>query len=169
VLVFILVWETLGKDGSSVDSYFSYFTNLSYIGICSYFFASGVQTLSYANNLKRGGKNYPLQHWPRILQYLHVLLLSTIVTFPILVTIVFWVLLSSPSTFAIPFSTWSNISRHALNSILAVFEIALTNIGPLPWIDLPPTILFLGCYLGVAYITHATQGIYSAYFFFFFS
>ena len=31
----------------------------------------------------------------------------------------------------------------------------------MPWIDLPVTIVLLGGYLGVAYITHATQGIYS--------
>lgn len=61
------------------------------------------------------------------------------------------------------FTAWSNISKHALNSAMAIFEIGLTNIGPLPWIDMPVTVLILGGYLGVAYITHATQGIYSTY------
>ena len=104
--------------------YFSYFTNLTYIGICAYFFASGVQTLLYARKLNKGEESYPLQRWPRVLRYLHTLLLSTVVTFrechrpnPIirtfwmtvtnsafLVTIVFWVLLASSSTFATPFS-----------------------------------------------------------------
>ncbi|KAF8803216.1 hypothetical protein BYT27DRAFT_7195795 [Phlegmacium glaucopus] len=158
VLVFILVWEAVKKDpNNTVDSYFSYFTNLSYIGICAYFFASGVQTFAYARNNKQG---YPLQHWPRILRYLHGLLLSTVVTFPILVTVVYWALLSSPSTFETPYSTWSNISKHALNSVLALFEVFFTNIGPLAWLDLPVTIVILAGYLGVAYITHATQGIY---------
>lgn len=45
---------------------------------------------------------------------------------------------------------------------MAIFEITLTNVGPLPWIDMLATIVLLGSYLGVAYITHATQGIYSA-------
>lgn len=62
------------------------------------------------------------------------------------------------------FTAWSNISKHALNCVMAIFEITLTNVGPLPWIDMVATILILGAYLGVAYITYATQGIYSAYF-----
>jgi hypothetical protein len=64
--------------------YFAFFTNLSYTGgICAYFFASGVQTFAYAQDLKKDNRDsyYPLQHWPRILQYLHCLLLSTIITF----------------------------------------------------------------------------------------
>jgi hypothetical protein len=31
-----------------MNSYLSFFTNLCYIGMIAYFFASGVQTLSYA-------------------------------------------------------------------------------------------------------------------------
>jgi len=158
VTVVILAIEGSPND----DSYFSYFTNLSYIGICAYFFASGVQTCAYARNFNRGkNSEYPLQHWPRILRYLHGLLFSTIVTFPLLVTIVYWVLLSSPSTFATPYTAWSNISKHILNSVMAIFEITLTNVGPLPWIDMLGTVLLLASYLGVAYITHATQGIYT--------
>lgn len=161
--VFILVWESKQPGGRSIlDSHFSYFTHLSYTGICAYFFASSVQTFAYAKNKNRGKHlEYPLQHWPRILRYLHGLLFTTIVTFPILVTIVFWALLSSSSTFATPYSAWSNISQHALNSVMAIFEIALTNVGPLPWIDMLATVVILGGYLGVAYITHVTQGIYT--------
>lgn len=58
--------------------YFSYFTHLSYIGLCSYFFAAGVQTLFYARS---GRTSYPLQYWPKFLQALHVLLFATIATF----------------------------------------------------------------------------------------
>ena len=57
---------------------FSYFTDLSFIGFCAYFFASAVQTMIYAVG---GGKGYPLQKWPRILQFLHLLLISTIFSF----------------------------------------------------------------------------------------
>jgi hypothetical protein len=55
-----------------------------------------------------------------------------------------------------------SLVQHALNSVMAIFEIALTNVGPLPWIDMLATVVILGGYLGVAYITHVTQGIYSA-------
>ncbi|TFK39333.1 hypothetical protein BDQ12DRAFT_629891 [Crucibulum laeve] len=152
----VLVWDSSRGNG---DGYFSFFTHLSYIGLCAYFFAAGVQTFVYS---VRGGHaaEYPLQRWPRVLQYLHVLLFSTIATFPFVVTIVFWALLSSPNTFSSPYSTWSNISQHALNAVFALLEIVFTNVGPLPWIDLPATIVLLGCYLGVAYITFQTQGFY---------
>ncbi|PPQ74633.1 hypothetical protein CVT26_007442 [Gymnopilus dilepis] len=156
VLVFLLIWEGVKELG--VQSFFSYFTNLSYIGICAYFWASGVQTFFYAQNEH---KTYPLQQWPRFLLYLHVLLLTSVITYPILVTVVFWVLLSGPSTFASTYSTWSNISKHALNSIFALFEILFTNVPSMPWLNLFITIIILGCYLGIAYITHATQDIYT--------
>ena len=50
---------------------------------------------------------------------------------------------------------------HALNSVLALFEIICTHAGPAPWIHIPFLIILAACYLAVAYITHATQGFYS--------
>jgi len=115
-------------DDVGTCSYFSYFTHLSYIGLCAYFCAAGVQTFFYA----RSGKGYPLQSWPRALQYLHVLLYSTIVTYreypndyilrrqsllnwitpAILVTLVFWILLSDSSTFETAYSCQSSLSSY---------------------------------------------------------
>ncbi|KAK0430718.1 hypothetical protein EV421DRAFT_1932086 [Armillaria borealis] len=141
-----------------IDGYFSYFTHLAYIGLCSYYFASGVQTLVYARN-----STYLLRTWPfaKTLQFLHVWLHSTVVTFPFVVTITFWVLLSSSSTFSSVFNTWNNISVHALNSVYALFEILLTNTPPPPLIFMLANLVLLGGYLGVAYITNATQGFYT--------
>jgi len=156
VSVFMLVWEATVFHAAA--SYFSYFTTLSYVGICAYFWASAVQTLSY---VQRRQKGYSLQHWPRLLQLLQVFLQSTFVTFPILVTIVYWSLLASSSTFRTTYNSWSNISRHAMNTLFALFEIFLTNIPPSPWTHLPWLVLILAAYLGVAYITYATQGFYA--------
>lgn len=63
--------------------FFSFFTNLTYIGICAYFFASAVQTTFFALNSRSGrpDEGYPLKEWPRVLRYLHVLLLTTVTTF----------------------------------------------------------------------------------------
>ncbi|KAI0373345.1 hypothetical protein BV20DRAFT_938448 [Pilatotrama ljubarskyi] len=156
VLLFHLIWDAVKTHDA--DSFFSYFTHLSYTGIIAYYFAAGAHTLCYA--LKRG-QGYPLQRWPRPLQFLHLLLYSTITTYPFVVTVVFWALLSGPSTFATRFDTWINISQHAMNSLYALFEITLTNGRPSPWLHLPLCVLLLACYLGVAYITHATQGFYT--------
>ncbi|KAH7890291.1 hypothetical protein F5I97DRAFT_1933657 [Phlebopus sp. FC_14] len=144
-------------------TFLSYFTDLSYIGLVAYFWASGAQTIAFA---LRGQNGYPLQAWPRLLQLLHVFLYSSIVVFPIIVTVVFWSLLASPATFHtryFGYVPWSNISEHAMNSGFALFEIFLTHAGPSPWSHIFPIFLLLALYLGVAYITYATQGFYSTY------
>ncbi|KAK0460076.1 uncharacterized protein EV420DRAFT_1673018 [Desarmillaria tabescens] len=155
-LLVSLVWA--GVVSHDINGYFSYFTHLTYIGLCSYYFASGVQTLVYART-----NTYLLRTWPfsKTLQFLHVWLHSTVVTFPFVVTITFWVLLSSLSTFSSTFNAWNNISVHALNSLYALFEIIFTNTPPPPLVFLLANIVLLGAYLGVAYITNATQGFYT--------
>jgi len=158
---FVTLLIVLIRDATvlhDAQSFFSYFTELTYIGICAYFWASGVQTALYARRPQ--SKSYPLQQWPRVLQFLHSLLWTTITTYPFIVTPVFWALLSDPSTFSTTFSVWENVSIHAFNSIFALFEVFLSNVGPQPWIHIPFLVLILGGYLGVAYITHATQGFY---------
>ncbi|KAJ3574391.1 hypothetical protein NP233_g1793 [Leucocoprinus birnbaumii] len=143
------------------DTYFSYFTHLSYIGLTAWLWASGVQTVAFANALKNGEEpRYPLQSWPRIFGFLHEYLYTTIATFPFIVTIVYWVLLASSGSFSDGFNSWTNVSQHIMNSVFALFELLLTDLPPLRYIQLPCTIVTLGLYLGVAYITHSTQGFY---------
>ncbi|KAF8956426.1 hypothetical protein BDZ97DRAFT_1671613 [Flammula alnicola] len=161
VLLVTLIWKSVKEHDA--QSYFSFFTYLAYIGVCAYYFAAGTQTIMYAIFWRKAGAGvgYPLQRWPRILQALHLILQATVVTFPIVVTIVFWALLSDSSTFESSFSAWSNISVHALNTVFALFEILFTNSPPAPWLTLPICVVFLAAYLGVAYITRATQGFYT--------
>lgn len=98
-----------------------------------------------------------------------------------IVTIVYWLLLASSESFSSPYTgasavestvviinsslsiAWTNISQHILNTPFALFEIICTDVPPLHWVHLPITIFILGLYLGVAYITHATQGFYCEY------
>lgn len=49
---------------------------------------------------------------------------------------------------------------HILNSVFALLEIVLTRVGLMPWIHIPFIILFIASYIGVAYITKATEGFY---------
>jgi len=79
---------------------------------------------------------------------------------PILVTVVYWILIASPATFSSFYLGWSNVSQHIFNTVFALFEMVLTNAAPPPWIHLPITLVFLGGYVAIAYITHATQGFY---------
>lgn len=154
-LIFILVREYVVSD---THTFFSYFTHLSLIGLCAYFFAAALQTSVYSYGSRKG---YPLQRWPKALQFLHVLLHSTIVTFPILVTIVYWALLADGSIFKSSYSAWSNVSEHILNTVFVLFEICFTHSKPSPWLHIPILVLILLGYLGIAYITRATQGFYT--------
>jgi hypothetical protein len=64
------------------------------------------------------------------------------------------------------YTAWDNLSVHALNTALAGFEIFFTNIPPPSWWYVIPTAALLASYLGVAYITEATQGFYRTFSFF---
>ncbi|KAJ7205018.1 hypothetical protein GGX14DRAFT_645613 [Mycena pura] len=154
-LAFSIFWGiTVTRDAAG---YFSYFTHLCYCGLCGYFFAAGLQTAVYA---ARGERGYLLQGWAKLWRFLHLALLSTVTTFPFLVSIVYWALLANASTFDSRFNAWSAISVHLLNSVFALFEIGLTNTCAPSWLFLPLGLLLLLGYVGVVYITHAAQGFY---------
>ncbi|KAG7090206.1 hypothetical protein E1B28_011809 [Marasmius oreades] len=137
-LVFILAYDgTVTKD---VQTDFSYLTDLTFIGICSYYWASLVQTVWY---IRRGFEGYPLQNWGKTLQVLHLMLQNTVLNLPIIVTIGFWSLIATPSSVDTP------------------VKLLFTNNPPPQWIFLPFMILILGLYTALAYVSHATQGFYS--------
>ncbi|KAH8597550.1 hypothetical protein B0O99DRAFT_650909 [Bisporella sp. PMI_857] len=156
VLLFNIFWNIARHDTPAAQLSFSYFTVLTYWGISFYFAASAIHTFTYA---RHGGTPF-LNRFPRPLQALHYLFYTTITTYPILVTIVFWAVLASDATLTTTFSIWSNTSQHALNSVFALFEISFTRISPPPWIHLPWLILILASYLGLAYLTHYTKDVY---------
>ena len=111
-IFFIFGWEDFHSDARATRQSFSYFTNLTYWGLAFYFLFSGFHTFSYA----RHGTSW-LQRWPRPLQAAHAIYYTTIITYPILVTIVFWVVLYSPPWFPIVFDAWHNVSSFRVGSI----------------------------------------------------
>ncbi|KZP21879.1 hypothetical protein FIBSPDRAFT_498216 [Athelia psychrophila] len=110
----------------------------------------------------RWNGTFPLQSWPRILQFMHILPYSTITTFQSSCQFLLRALLTSLSTFATTFSGWSNTAQNAMNSLFVLFEILFTNVRPAPWVHVDFLEVILACYLGVAYITKATEGLYTA-------
>ncbi|KAJ3515977.1 hypothetical protein NMY22_g14313 [Coprinellus aureogranulatus] len=160
ILIFCIAFQAAVLHNA--QRFLSFFTNLSYFGLCGYFWVSGIHTFKYSRSKYRNRKpGYPLQKWPKVWQNLHLLLYTTVVTFPFIVTIVYWVLIApSDAPFSDFFDGFSNITKHILNSVFALFELLLSNVGPHPWLNLLWTILILGAYVGVAYITFATQGFY---------
>lgn len=103
-IFFIFGWNGSHGRGQKSQQSFSYFTNLTYWGLAFYFLFSGLHTFSYA----RTGRSW-LQSWPRPFQAAHAVFYSSIVTFPFLVTVVFWAVLYSGSWFPDVFYAWSNV------------------------------------------------------------
>ncbi|GJE98930.1 hypothetical protein PsYK624_151670 [Phanerochaete sordida] len=170
-VLFRLIYE--GVRDHTDAAFFSYFTDLSYIGLLAYFWAAGAQTLSYARAQRTHplAPSYALQRWPRALQAAHLLLQSSALAFPLLVTAVFWGVLAGPDTLATRYAAWVNVSEHALNSGFVALEVVLSGAAPalprrarsgvaMPWAHLPLLLVLLAGYLGVASITSATQGFY---------
>ncbi|KFY64234.1 hypothetical protein V496_03393 [Pseudogymnoascus sp. VKM F-4515 (FW-2607)] len=157
VLIFNLIWTGVQPSyggGPAASLSFSYFTILTYWGLAFYFLFSSIHTLTYA----RHGTPL-LARFPRPLQALHSLLYTTILTYPLLVTIVYWAILYT-AWFPTPYPRWTNLSQHAFNSLFALFELVIPRTNRPPWIHLPALILILALYLALAYLTHYTRGVY---------
>lgn len=124
----IFGWNDAHDGAQRSRRSFSYFTNLTYWGLAFYFLVSGLHTLSYA----RSGKSW-LQTWPRALQAAHAVFYTTVITFPFLVTIVYWAILYSDPWFPVVFQAWSNVR----SPLPAKTPSILPPFSPLP--SIPPT------------------------------
>lgn len=103
-LFFVLGWNGVHHRHDLSRHSFSYFTHLGYWGIAFYFLFSALHTLRYALT----GQSW-LQRWPVGFQFAHTAFYTTIVTFPVLVTAVFWAILYSGTWFPSSFTGWSNV------------------------------------------------------------
>ncbi|KAF9046023.1 hypothetical protein BDZ89DRAFT_942269 [Hymenopellis radicata] len=144
--LFVLIFS-LVTDAHFANRWFAYFTHLTYIGLCAYFFASGLQTTVYAWGDK---DRYLLRTWPRFLQIAHEFLWSTAMSFPPLVTLVYWGLLDPLlPTFT---SALASISMHAVNSVFCAFEVFFTSTPAPVWWYAVPCDAVLALYCGMNYI-----------------
>jgi hypothetical protein len=96
-----------------------------------------------------------LERWPRRWQVLHSLYYTTVICFPLLVSLVFWVSMYTGLT--LTFDKWSTVSIYGLNSLFALLEIILLRM----------IILHFGClcvilslYLALIYISYAMAHVY---------
>ena len=141
---------------NAIGRSFSYFTYLSYWGLAFYFAFAGMHTFVFA---KRG--TTWLDNWPVLMKLLHSILYSSIVCYPFLVSSIYWgSMWVGPSWFKTHFDSWSMISIHVLNSLFATFELVVTQTPPLPWLQMSALLLIMGLYLGIAYLSKVTAGVY---------
>ena len=143
----------VGAEG--IRQSFSYFTYETFWGLAFYFFFASMHGFMY------GRKGYTwLDNWPRSFQLMHTIYYTTITCYPLLVTTVYWGSMWTRHWWSDDFSRWNMITMHAGNSVFALFEIIFADTNPFPLAHLPILLLFMSMYLGVAYITKATEGIY---------
>lgn len=105
------------------------------------------------------GSRYPRsllsRSFSRPLQVCHTLLVSTISSFPLMVTVIFWSVLSGPTSLADPYSIFANIGKHTLNYVLTMVDLVILSRTPLrPWWHLVFLIILLALYLGIVKITY---------------
>lgn len=99
------IYDSTVGSARDIGREFSYFTVLTFWGILFYFLIAGVHTLVYSIQ----GRTW-LDSWPWPLQELHSFFYTSIVTLPILVTFVYWVVLYDGPWFPVVFNAWSNVS-----------------------------------------------------------
>jgi len=100
------IWDAI-NDPDQIGPQFSYFTNLTWWGVTCYMTIAAVHTFVY---MKKG---YAwIDRWWRPLQALHSLFYSTIVVFPIIVTIVYWAVLYDGPWFSITEDAFRNVGSY---------------------------------------------------------
>ncbi|TGZ82175.1 hypothetical protein EX30DRAFT_340064 [Ascodesmis nigricans] len=155
-LIYTLAYSSVNNP-QRVGRHWSYFTNITNWSEAFYFLFAAGHGAWYARNGR-----VPLEQWWKLLRFAHGLLYTTVLTFPILVTLVYWIILApSDDVFTSRFETWNNISVHALNCVWSLIEILIPRTEPPAILHLIFLILFLALYLALAYVTKETQGFYT--------
>jgi hypothetical protein len=116
----------------------------SYLGLAGYFFFSAYHTLTYAIK-----KRNPLSKWANSLRSAHLILQSSILTFPVFCTVIYmyWTLPALPAWHTRTLTLWSTITFYMLNTVFSLTELFLSASRPRPWSHLIFVIVFLGLYL----------------------
>ncbi|KAG0367191.1 hypothetical protein BC939DRAFT_450849 [Gamsiella multidivaricata] len=149
----IIVWAT---TKAAVD-YFQYFTHLSYFGLMAYLFASTVWSTLYlrrpeserAKWLRSGSPWWGYTHW---------LFYSTVVTYAVVIPIVFWSYLAWDRASWTRMEYFRNISVHALNGVFgAVVELILNRHFLLPVHSLFVAAVMI-LYMLMTFLVFAGQG-----------
>ncbi|PNS20436.1 hypothetical protein CAC42_5886 [Sphaceloma murrayae] len=176
VYIFATILTTIGLQVGAGNAYasrvsFSFFTVLTWYGLGFYFLVSAIHGFIYSARGRVGlasngiafdteaGAREHVGGFKGVLRWAHGWYYATVTTFPFLVTGVFWGLLANGALYS-PFSTWNNISEHALNSVFALFEVLVPRTEATPWIHILPCVVLLAMYLGLTYLSYSINGFY---------
>ncbi|KAF4555994.1 Hypothetical protein D9617_2g059610 [Elsinoe fawcettii] len=177
VYIFATILTTIGlqlgsNNARAAQVSFSFFTVLTWYGLGFYSAVSAIHGFIYSARGRAGlasnsGSIYDAEAgqvdraggFKGVLRWAHGWYYATVTTFPFIVTAVFWGLLANGALYD-TFSTWNNISEHAMNSGFALFEVLIPRTEATPWIHIAPMVVLLAMYLGLTYLSHALNGFY---------
>jgi hypothetical protein len=131
-----------------------YLAYLSFWALGFYFLISS--TLTFLWTFRR---RTWLETWPKSLHLAYSIYYSSITTFPLVVTTIFWATMNSGWP-AGRFEQWVITSVHGLNGVFAITEIVLPATASLPLTHLLVLSGIMAAYLGLAHLTRYAQGWY---------
>ncbi|KAI7905437.1 uncharacterized protein BX663DRAFT_282223 [Cokeromyces recurvatus] len=150
----IVLWTDIGITHKG--SFFAYFTSLTFIGLHAYQVTTIVHHFRYLYT-KRDISFFNDQ--PKILNYLYVVLYSTIVTFNIVTPVVYWSLLAKGNSQEATLNTWINVSVHGVSFFLMIFEVILNRMKlPVRHVIFPLVIII--SYMLMTFIIYACNGFW---------
>ncbi|KAF9353690.1 hypothetical protein BGX26_008553 [Mortierella sp. AD094] len=154
LVVIISEWAT----SESAAGYFMYFTNLTYLGLTIYLVCSTLWSFSYLRQPKSDRAQW-LKSGSPWWGYIHWLLYATIVTFHVIVPIVFWTMLANYMKLPTGFGAWQNASVHAVDGVFAVFELIFNRhfLQPIHSFVVAGVMV---SYMFLTFIYHKTSGIW---------
>ncbi len=111
------------------------------------------------------GSRYPRswlsRRFSRPLQFCHTLLVSTVSSFPLVVTVIFWTVLKGNDPLGNPYDAFANIGKHTLNYAFTALDLVVLSRTPLrPWWHLTFISAFFALYLGIVDITYKRYGVW---------
>jgi hypothetical protein len=126
-----------------------------YLGLASYFLFSAYHTLRFTTK-----RQNTLSSWPKPLRLAHLILQSTVMSFPLFCTVIYmyWTLPALPAWHTRTLTLWSTITFYMLNTVFSLTELFLSASRPRPWSHLIFVVLFLGFYLAFHSILVAATG-----------
>jgi hypothetical protein len=127
----------------------------SYLAMAGYFLVSSYHTLVYTRR-----KRSPLSSWTRPLQLAHLMLQTSVFTFPLFCTIIYlyWSLPALPTWHTRTQTLWRTITFYMFNTFFSLTDLFLSASRPRPWSHLIIIILLLGLYLAFHSILVAATG-----------
>ncbi|KAG0328013.1 hypothetical protein BG004_002633 [Podila humilis] len=152
-IVIIYIWATSKNAGD----YLKYFTNLTFFGLSVYLLCTSLWSIGYLRQPSSERARWINDKASNWFGYLHWLLYSTVITFHIVVPIVFWTLLTGGVNPVTAAGRWTNYSVHLLDGILALSELIFNRhfLQPIHSFFVAGVMVF---YMFLTFVVYKTQG-----------